>query len=154
MLSPVSNLLSRIPVDFTRTLLGFDDLMTMMNRTVVDAAGNLMSTYSKNFPRYNVIDIPNEGFRIEFAVAGFSKNDLEVYLKGKRIVVTGKKVTPESPERNIKYVHHGLTEKSFVKEFLISTEPREIQAHYADGILAVVVTTTQVKEQASKIIIN
>ena len=64
-----------------------------------------------NYPPYNIIRRGND-FVLEFGVAGFSKDELNIDYDGKTLEVTGTK-PPRLQEELVEYVHHSLAKRNF-----------------------------------------
>ena len=87
-----------------------------------------------NYPPYNLIHVNNVESVLEIALAGFGKKDLKVYTEYGKLIVEGSK---ETKETGSEYVHQGLAQRSFTREWALSedTEVREVQ--FKDGLLTV-----------------
>ena len=91
------------------------------------------ATAIQNYPPYNLININNVESRLEIALAGFSKKDINVYTEYGKLIVEGNKETKEDAD----YVHKGLAQRNFTRAWTLSedTEVREVQ--FKDGLLTV-----------------
>ena len=58
-----------------------------------------------NYPPYNLVQLSNVEYRLELALAGFKKEELNVYTQDGKLFVDGKKGDDET-ERT--YVHRGM----------------------------------------------
>ena len=87
-----------------------------------------------NYPPYNLIQVNNVESMLEIALAGFTKKELKVYTEYGKLIVEGQK---ETKETGSEYVHQGLAQRSFTREWALSedTEVREVQ--FKDGLLTV-----------------
>ena len=88
-----------------------------------------------NYPPYNLIHVNNVESVLEIALAGFGKKELKVYTEYGKLVVEGQKEA--NKETSSEYVHQGLAQRSFTREWALSedTEVREVQ--FKDGLLTV-----------------
>ena len=68
--------------DLERTFLGFDRLHNHLSNTVLDAG----------YPRYNVIRSGEESYRIELALPGWNKEDIEISLQNSQLTIKGKRI--------------------------------------------------------------
>src|SRR5210317_305263 len=83
---------------FARQAIGFDRLFDVMN--------NIRGS-DVNYPPYDIIKEDEETFLIEFALSGFSKNDLNIVVKENHLTIEGtygKDTKEEVPE----YLHKGI----------------------------------------------
>ena len=117
------------------------DLGDLMDRITKNSIG--MDTYFDkfftetitNYPPYNLIQVNNSESRLEIALAGFKKEEVHVYTEYGKLFVEGRKETNQ--ETGSEYIHQGLAQRSFTREWALSedTEVREVQ--FKDGLLTV-----------------
>ena len=107
-----------------RNSIGLDDYFQQFWNTNTNA----------NYPPYNIVHVNNDESRLEIALAGFGKKELKVYTEYGKLIVEGSK---ETKETGSEYVHQGLAQRSFTREWALSedTEVREVQ--FKDGLLTV-----------------
>lgn len=90
------------------------------------------------YPPYNVEILPAdaerpERLRITLAVAGFSREDLDVSIADGALHIRGEK--PEEDSRN--YLHHGLASRRFKRTFALVTGVEVRKAELDNGLLAI-----------------
>ena len=95
----MSNLAFNFPRD---TFLGFDQLFNTLTEINPDVARG------SGYPPYNVIKKDDGHFLIEIAVAGFSKNDIDLTLEGGVLTIAGKK---HSGVDQRDYAHRGISQR-------------------------------------------
>ncbi len=94
---------------------------------------NMLDT-SMKYPPTNII-AEGEDIVLEMAVAGYSKENLNVSLDGKTLTVTGTKKVVEE-DSNIKYIRKGISSKNFTRAFIITD--REVSSvELTDGMLRI-----------------
>ena len=108
----------------TRNSIGMDDYL---NRFWDD-------TTTSNYPPYNVIQVNNVESRLEIALAGFKKNEVNVYTEFGKLYVEGKK---EESENVGEFVHKGLAQRSFERVWTISDDTEVRSVGFNDGLLTV-----------------
>jgi molecular chaperone IbpA len=87
------------------------------------------------YPPYNVIQMEDEdSFCIEVAVAGFSKDDLDVAVKEQTLTVTGEIKTEATGE---KLIHKGIAARKFTREFALAEFIEVTGAEVKDGMLRI-----------------
>lgn len=96
--------------DFYKSTIGFDRLFNEMERAFTN-------TTSTGYPPYNIIKTAERQYVISIAVAGFTKDSLEVTQDGDKLTVTGK--APEQDE-SVEYLHRGLAGRSFERQFQLA----------------------------------
>ncbi len=102
--------------------IGFEDLLSKLN-----------SKASVNFPPYNLYKESDTSYGIELAVAGYSKEEISVSLGNGVLEVSGTK----KPEDSKKYIHKGISSKSFSRTFTVADTIEVTSAAYQDGILKI-----------------
>lgn len=107
-----------------RSVIGFDRLFEQAERRLQ----NLTS-----YPPHNIIKIADNEYQIEFAVAGFAKQDLKVELQDGVLVVSGEQKDHASRE----YVYQGIATRQFKKVLQLGEYMEVVGAELDNGILVV-----------------
>ena len=100
---------------------------------IFDRLGTLHETTS-NYPPYNLIQVSNVESRLEMALAGFKKKEVNVYTQDGKLFVEGQKEDVES-ERN--YVHRGMAQRSFTRSWTLADETEIRSVAFEDGLLTI-----------------
>ena len=132
----------RVIDHLSRSMLGFTP------RFGADLLSSFQAADS-NYPPFNLIESTPERFEIVMAVAGFTKEDLEVKVERQTLSIKGTK--PQEPS-NIKYRHHGLATRSFAKSFILSEQTKVTDVSLQDGLLTVVLEYEVPEEQRPRLI--
>jgi molecular chaperone IbpA len=109
--------------------IGFDNMFDDLMR-VSAQQGNT------NYPPYDIVQVNDDEYTISVAVAGFGYNDLSV-TKDKKVLIVEGKHTRETVENEdtTKYLHKGISERSFRREFQLADHVEITNAHLELGIL-------------------
>jgi molecular chaperone IbpA len=91
---------------------------------------HFMKSAESAFPPYNLRRKDNVAV-IELAVAGYSKNEIEVTRQGQFLIVEGKK----SSEDNENIVWKGIANRTFKKIFNLGEDVKVVAADMLDGML-------------------
>ena len=91
------------------------------------------------YPRYNIIESKGN-YRIEIALPGWSKEELEVVADGEELHVKGKK--EHKLDDGERFVHQGLSLKSFERRFILNSELQVDEVNLQDGLLTVSLSRT------------
>lgn len=100
--------------------VGFEHLFNEFNRTP-----------QETYPPHNIIQIDDDNFMVEIAVAGFSKEDLDIQLKDSILTVTGEM------EDKRTYTHKGISTRKFSRTFTLSEYVEVKGADLKNGILSI-----------------
>ena len=106
-------------------LLGFEPLERLLERTA-KAAGD-------GYPPYNIEEAGDDRLRITLAVAGFSREELQVTLEEKQLVIRGKQ--SESTDKN--FLHRGIAARQFQRAFVLAEGIEVTGAELANGLLTI-----------------
>lgn len=84
------------------------------------------------YPPYNIVQSSDVDYAIEIAVAGFTKEDLEINLEEDNVlhIVANK---PEKEDRN--YLLRGLASRGFIKKFTLADSVAVDKTKLENGIL-------------------
>ena len=90
-----------------------------------------------NFPKYNIIKSSDNLFTIEMALAGYSKNDIDIEFKDGALTISHKKLKGETKNDADKYLHRGITKRSFSKSFSLADNVIVRCARFINGLLSI-----------------
>lgn len=117
-----------------RSFIGFDHLASMID------------TASKNekqtaYPPYNIELLAEDKYRITMAVAGFSKDEVSIEVQENTLQVVGTKAdkgaTEPSNTQERKFLHKGISERSFERKFQLGDHVKVLAADLENGLLHV-----------------
>ena len=98
-----------------------------------DRVSKLHETTS-NYPPYNLIQVSNVESRLELALAGFKKAEVNVYTQDGKLFVEGQK---EDKESGTEYLHRGMAQRSFTRAWTLSDETEVRSVEFEDGLLVI-----------------
>ena len=85
-----------------------------------------------NYPPYNLVQVSNVESRLEIALAGFKKKEVNVYTQDGKLFVEGQK---EDKETETTYLHKGLAQRSFTRAWTLSDDTEVRPVDFEDGLL-------------------
>lgn len=111
-------------------LLGFDEIERLLDRAAKSAGDG--------YPPYNIERLPpgkgsGERLRIVLAVAGFSRDDLEVTIEDRQLVIRGK----QNDQSRATFLHRGIAARQFQRTFVLAEGMDVIVAYMENGLLAI-----------------
>lgn len=125
-----------VPSDLDKMFVGLDQILNELNSVSTHTSAQ------SNYPPYNFVNLGDNKYEIQIALAGFKPEDLKVVFEDGYLTVsttfTDKKVDPDSEgDQTPYYVHRGIAKRSFRRVWkLIDTI--EIQSVEMDnGILTI-----------------
>ena len=115
--------------------VGFDNVFDHFERMFDE---DFTSFNAPTFPFYNIVKQGKNKFAIELALAGYSKDDIEVNLEDGVLSIKSKKEekTDEKDEDG-EIIHKGIAKRYFSKSFTIADDVEVKGAELKDGLLRV-----------------
>ena len=102
------------------------------------------------FPFYNVSKMNDNEFEIEIALAGFSRDDIEIEEKKSSLIISG-----NTKDNTKEYVYKGISNKSFTRTFALAEHIHVKNAHMNNGMLNIkLFREVPEEEQPKKIAIS
>ena len=89
---------------------------------------------TSNYPPFNLVQVSNVESRLELALAGFKKEEVNVYTEYGKLFVDGRK---EDKENDTTYVHRGVAQRSFTRSWTLSDETEVRSVVFEDGLLSI-----------------
>ena len=88
-----------------------------------------------SYPPYNIVKNNDDKFTIEIALAGFSKDEVEIECRENVLKIESKSRPEGSDEKE--YLYKGISNKRFNKAFTLSDDVVVNDADMKDGILKI-----------------
>jgi len=107
---------------FNRHFVGFDRIFDQF-----------VNTQANSYPPHNVIKTGEDTRDIEFALAGFKEEEIEVVVENGVLTVTGAQATEDDKE----YLWRGIAARAFTKQFSLTDYWEVTGAKFTDGILTI-----------------
>jgi molecular chaperone IbpA len=112
------------------TTLGFERFFNEVEK-MLDADIKQTTT---NFPPHNILKLDDNRYVVELAVAGFSKDEIEVSVADGNLTIKGDK---SERQENVQYIHRGIGTRSFTKTLKVADTIEVRGAEFKDGILRI-----------------
>jgi len=121
--------MSRVPSLSSPFLLGFDEIERALDR---------VTKASDGYPPYNIERLARdqdnpERLRITLAVAGFTRDQLEVTVEENQLVIRGK----QQDDKSRHYLHRGIAARQFQRTFVLADGMDVLGADLRNGLLSV-----------------
>ena len=111
---------------FRRSTIGFDRLFDMLENSSLAQGG-------ENYPPFDLLQVDENHYRINLAVAGFGRDEIDIVAQQNQLIVTGKKVEDDKAD----YVHRGIANRSFERRFGLADHIKVTEADLKDGLLSI-----------------
>ena len=121
--------MSRVPSLSSPFLLGFDEIERVLDRVTKAADG---------YPPYNIERIARENgqperLRITLAVAGFTRDQLDVTIEESQLVIRGR----QQDDKQRYYLHRGIAARQFQRTFVLADGMEVLGADLKNGLLSI-----------------
>ena len=134
----MNNLARLNMADFPKFFLGFDRF------------DNLTHNVDQGYPRYNIVKTKG-GYRVELAIPGWNKSDIEISLL--KDVLTIKGLCKQKAEnKDESYIHKGLSGKDFLRTFTVGSNIQLNKAYMNKGLLCIDLNEVVPEEDRPRVI--
>jgi molecular chaperone IbpA len=113
-----------------RSTIGFDRLARL-----VDSATRF-DTATPTYPPYNIESIGEDSYRLTMAVAGFSRDEIDITVHENSLVISAK-AQKEGDETQGRYLHRGIARRAFERRFSLADHIKVTGASLDNGLLHV-----------------
>ena len=134
------NLPTRVFDPFKNMTVGFDNIF--------DQLSPLSDFDIPNYPPYNIKKIDKENYQLEMALAGFSKDEIDVEVKENTLTISAR----TSDKEEDSFVHQGIARRAFKRRWTLAEHLEVDAAKLKDGILIVEMKLNLPEEKKPKTI--
>jgi len=138
--------MSRVPSLSSPFLLGFDEIERVLDRVAKGADG---------YPPYNIERVGAEAnrpdrLRITLAVAGFTRDQLDVTIEENQLVIRGR----QQDDKSRQFLHRGIAARQFQRTFVLAEGMEVLGADLKNGLLSVDLVRPEPERIVKTIAIN
>ncbi len=108
----------------------------------------LQDSTATNYPPYNIVKLNDTTQQLEIALAGFSREEIEVAVERNVLTVSTKKEKEDGRE----YTHKGLARRTFARNWQLSDDTVVENVTYKDGLLTLDVRKEVPESQQRKLL--
>ena len=140
--------MTRVPTLSSPFLLGFDEIERILDRVTKGSDG---------YPPYNIERVARdsqdpERLRITLAVAGFTRDQLDVSIEESQLVIRGR----QQDDKSRQYLHRGIAARQFQRTFVLADGMEVMGADLRNGLLSIdlvrpqperIVKTIEIKDE-------
>ena len=112
------------------TTLGFERFFDDVERLLASDVAKV----SSSFPPHNILKLDESRYVVELAVAGFSKDEIEITVENGSLTVKGER---KEKDADVQYLHRGIGTRSFTKTLTVADTIEVKGAEFKDGILRI-----------------
>ena len=138
--------MTRVPSLSSPFLLGFDEIERILDR---------VSKGSDGYPPYNIERLPRdpqnpERLRITLALAGFTRDQLDVSIEESQLVIRGR----QQDDKTRQFLHRGIAARQFQRTFVLADGMEVLGADLKNGLLSIDLVRPQPERFVKTIAIN
>jgi len=111
---------------YRRSTIGFDRLFDLLET-------NARASAPENYPPFNLERVADDRYRITLAVAGFTRDEIEITAQQNLLLVAGRK----DERDNANFLHVGIANRSFERRFELADFVLVEDARLNDGLLVI-----------------
>ncbi len=112
---------------YRRSTIGFDRLFDLLET-------NAQRATSENYPPFNLERVAEDRYRITLAIAGFTRDEIEITAQQNLLLVAGRKDDKQSAGD---FLHVGIANRSFERRFELADFVLVQDARLNDGLLVI-----------------
>jgi molecular chaperone IbpA len=130
----MKDIFMRNAFDFTpyrRSMVGFDRLFDVLEHNARATASD------SNYPPYDIEKSGDDSYRITIAVAGFTRDEIEVTAHQNLLTVAARKAEAAEGGEAPHYIHRGIANRTFERRFQLADYVQVTAADVADGLLTI-----------------
>ena len=110
-----------------RSSVGFENL----NRLVDFTRGE-----TDSYPPYNIEKTGDGAYRIQMALAGFTRDEIDVTVQDNVLIIVGRGGESADGDKR-EYLHRGIAKRAFERRFQLADTIKVTNAGYENGLLNV-----------------
>jgi len=138
--------MSRVPSLSSPFLLGFEEIERVLDRVAKGSDG---------YPPYNIERLARDGqsperLRITLAVAGFTRDQLDVSTEESQLVIRGR----QQDDKGRQYLHRGIAARQFQRTFVLAEGMEVLSADLKNGLLSIDLIRPEPERVIKSIAIN
>ena len=111
--------------------IGFDRILEKWRDAI-----EFSTSAAGKYPPYNILETGEDKYSIQIALAGFSKDDIEIQNDNEFLIVQSVEKERKDPD-GVKYLHRGIAERSFSRTWTLAEHVVVDGAIMENGILTI-----------------
>jgi len=108
-----------------RSAIGFDRLASLLEQR---------AEAQPSYPPYNIELVSEDQYRIVMALAGFSRDEVEIITERDSLHVTGRKQKDDAQRT---FLHRGIAARDFEQRFQLANHVKVTTASFDNGMLTI-----------------
>ena len=105
-------------------------------------------TKPSSFPPYNLVKINDDAYKIEIAIAGYTKDDIDITVERDQLIVASKDLADSKSE----VIYQGIAQRQWRQKFILGEFMEVKDATLKDGLLTINIIRVLPEEAKPKVI--
>lgn len=101
-----------------------------------------------SFPPYNLVKINDDVYKIEIAIAGYGKDDIDITVERDQLIVASKDLADSTSE----VIYQGIAQRQWRQKFILGEFMEVKDATLKDGLLTINIIRVLPEEAKPKVI--
>ena len=114
-----------------RTSIGFDRMSRLL-----DSAARVEDS-ALSYPPYNIAQVGEDKYDITMALAGFTRDDIELTVHEGTLTVKSARGETGSRDEGHKFLHRGIAARAFERKFQLADHVEVVGAELENGLLRI-----------------
>ena len=106
-----------------------------------------MQSSNSNYPIYDLVKFDNGAYGISLAIAGFEREDINIYVENNNLVIKGQL---HGEHWDGEYVHEGIAKRNFERSFSLGEYMEVNKAEMKDGMLHILIEKMFQKKKSQR----
>lgn len=112
---------------FLRSSVGFENLNRLFDNVTRTPESEM------GFPPYNIEKLGDDSYRITMALAGFTRDELDITVQENTLEISGQAAEREDDQRV--FLHRGIAKRAFQRRFQLADIIKVTGASFENGML-------------------
>jgi molecular chaperone IbpA len=125
-----------------------DPFFIGFNREMERLSNVQLASRQTNYPPYDLLKLDEDTYLLSLAVAGFSKNDIDVSVDNETLIIKGEITEVTDAE----VVHKGIAARKFTRTFALGEYMEVTGAEIKDGMLNINIDRVIPEDKKPKLI--
>ena len=112
-----------------------DPFFIGFNREMERLSNVQLASRQVSYPPYDLVKLDDDNYKLSLAVAGFSKDDIELSVDNSTLIIKGDNSVEDEEKSEV--LHKGIAARKFTRTFALGEYMEVVGAKMEDGMLIV-----------------
>jgi molecular chaperone IbpA len=112
-----------------------DPFFIGFNREMERLSNVQLASRQVSYPPYDLVKLDDDTYKLSLAVAGFSKEDIQISVDNSTLIIKGDNSTEDEDKTEI--LHKGIATRKFTRTFALGEYMEILGAKMEDGMLII-----------------